>query len=434
MNGDTSHRSQARDSLTVGVLSSDPKLLDLFSEVVPVVASEEVDIQLLGPGHEDAKSADIVICDTDDHAVTASHRVDPEAAANEQLFLLSRTTLQDNLVPSQAAASITLLKPISQKTLQIFLEQAVARARIKRRIPDSEEENVSEERDLLQCLLQANLKLQEYDHDRTNFLARAVHDFRAPLMAADGYCSILVQQELGTLSEPQLQLMKRIQRSLRKLNRMATAMLDLSVGKHVTRGPDLREGSIDSCVSWALQEVEPIATGKRIELATKLNPPQEPLCFDSEQIEQVLVNLLENACKFTPKGGQIEVRGDSFTLDIFTNQLTPYRGPSQSADPTPGAINVYRIDVSDTGAGIAPDHLECIFEEYTSYGGPLDRSGGGLGLASCRMTLLGHGGRIWAENHEGGARLSCILPLGSLRGRKAIRGGPQPRRGERVAS
>jgi signal transduction histidine kinase len=436
MSMDSTNRSHRRDILTVGLLSNDPKLVDLLTEVLKDIASEEVEILALGPEHEQARKADIVICDTDDMAITANHRGD-SGSANEQLFLLSRTTFRDSTAPGRSSASITLLKPISRKTLQIFLEHAVARAMIKRRVaapPMIEAPAASNDRDLLQCLLQANLKLQEYDQDRTNFLARAVHDFRAPLMAADGYCSILLQQELGPVSEAQLQLMERIQRSLRKLNRMASAMLELSVGKHLTRGPNLTEFSIEACVTRAVQEVEPIARSKRIELSMKLNPPEEPLCFDPEQVEQVLVNLLENSCKFTSKGGAIEVSGDAFSLDLFSNHLAPYRGSGPNPEATPGSVNVYRVDVSDSGAGIAPEHLESIFEEYTSYGGPLDRSGGGLGLASCRMTLQGHGGRIWAENHGEGARLSFLLPLGNAHTRKALRAFSQTRLGERTAS
>ena len=63
---------------------------------------------------------------------------------------------------------------------------------------------------------------------------------------------------------------------------------------------------------------------------------------------------------------------------------------------------------------------DLIFEEYTSYSGPQDRSGGGLGLAICKMILTAHGGDVWAENHSTGARLSFVLPLGQSNGRRRI--------------
>jgi len=75
------------------------------------------------------------------------------------------------------------------------------------------------------------------------------------------------------------------------------------------------------------------------------------------------------------------------------------------------APNSYRVDIHDSGAGIPPEHLERIFEEYTSYGGGRDRSGGGLGLAITKMIISQHEGRVWAENTESGPRFSWVLPV-----------------------
>jgi signal transduction histidine kinase len=269
---------------------------------------------------------------------------------------------------------------------------------------------------MLQCLLMANVKLQEYEHDRTNFLTRVVHDFRAPLMAANGYCSILLQETLGPLTESQADLVKRMHRSLKKLTRMASAMFQLSVGKHVMRGLDLKESSLETCAQNALHEIEHLAHDKRLTVSLNLSDPEGPLCLDPEQIEQVMVNLLDNACRFTPKGGAIHVSG----YPVYSEEISekhPPRREQQRFSPTPRA---YRVDVCDTGPGILPEHLENVFEEYTSYAGPEDRSGGGLGLAICKMILTAHGGQIWAENQPGGAKLSFVLPLGSLHARKRI--------------
>jgi signal transduction histidine kinase len=68
------------------------------------------------------------------------------------------------------------------------------------------------------------------------------------------------------------------------------------------------------------------------------------------------------------------------------------------------------MDIFDTGPGVSPHLCEKIFEQYTSYGGPNDRSGGGLGLAICRAIILAHGGAIWAAPSEEGGRFSFVLP------------------------
>ncbi len=73
--------------------------------------------------------------------------------------------------------------------------------------------------------------------------------------------------------------------------------------------------------------------------------------------------------------------------------------------------NSYRVDVSDTGPGIPEEHKNNIFEEYTSYSGSQDRSCGGLGLAICRMIVAHHKGVIWADNSQGGAVFSFVIPF-----------------------
>ena len=84
---------------------------------------------------------------------------------------------------------------------------------------------------MLQYLLQANLKLQEYDQDRTNFLAHSVHDFRAPLTAIQGYCSLLLDGQMGALTPEQTKILERMQRSVKRLARLTAGMLQMSAGR-----------------------------------------------------------------------------------------------------------------------------------------------------------------------------------------------------------
>jgi signal transduction histidine kinase len=107
--------------------------------------------------------------------------------------------------------------------------------------------------EILQCLIQTNLKLQEYDHDRTNFLTRAVHDFRAPLTAISGYCGLLLGEALGTLTEDQKEVLRRMQHSTKRLSRMASAMFQLSVGRQI-KPLDLLKGNIRECMEQAVHE------------------------------------------------------------------------------------------------------------------------------------------------------------------------------------
>lgn len=296
-----------------------------------------------------------------------------------------------------------LLKPITRATLHACLANACQHAGDARR---GSLESLRYDRDeILQCLFQTNLKLQAYDHDRTNFLARAIHDFRAPLTAITGYCGLLLGEDVGSLTAEQREVIERMHRSAKKLSRMATSMFQLSVAQRQNHAFEPAPGEIRECIDQALHEILPAAQEKRLSVISEALPTPYPLRFDRIKMEQVLVNLLDNACKFTPKGGRIELRGYPW----FWGELAmDYSGGPSQERPQP---NSYRLDIRDTGPGISAAHISTIFEEYTSYGGGTDRSGGGLGLAVCRMILSQHRGKIWAESHPNGAVFSFVVPF-----------------------
>jgi signal transduction histidine kinase len=150
---------------------------------------------------------------------------------------------------------------------------------------------------------------------------------------------------------------------------------------------------------------------KRITVALDIAPSPPGLLFDKTKMEQTLVNLLENACKFTPRAGTIDIKGYPFFWNRRSGHVTPIapsldRRARQVSDP-----NAFRVDICDSGPGMSISSVGKLFEEYTSYAGGDDRSGGGLGLAICKMILQQHQGRIWAGNTVRGARFSFVLPI-----------------------
>jgi signal transduction histidine kinase len=328
---------------------------------------------------------------------------------SKHLFLVHRSDIAEfhqNLGGSEAAI---LLKPVTRACLSAFLGFGSP----SHDRPAGADTLRADRDEILQCLIQANLQLQEYDQDRTNFLARAVHDFRAPLTASSGYCGLLLSEALGPLSDDQREVLRRMQHSIKRLSRMASAMFELSVGRHVKRQPELRAGNIRDCVEQALHEVAPFIDGKNLSLRVDLDPEESTLYLEPGQIEQVLINLLDNACKFTPKGGAIEIRGYPFFWERRTMRHVRIANNERRRGAF-SAPNSYRIDIRDSGPRIPREHLEKIFEEYTSYAGGQDRSGGGLGLAICRMIITAHEGRVWVENTEHGPRFTFVLPVRSL--------------------
>jgi signal transduction histidine kinase len=344
-----------------------------------------------------------------------------EPSLSKHVFLIHRKDVAKFHHNLGGAEANILLKPVTRATLAAFLGLAASQPQDR----SSTAYSLRTDRDeMLQCLIQANLKLQEYDQDRTNFLTRAVHDFRAPLTAVSGYCGLLLSDALGTLTEDQKEVLQRMQHSTRRLSRMASAMFQLSIGRHVRNWPDFRLGDIQECMDQALHEITPFADNKLISLSVNLDTAPDSLYFEPGQIEQVLINLLDNACKFTPKAGEIDIQGYPFLWDRRSmRDFTPpavERRYQDSREP-----NSYRIDIRNSGCRIPGEHLDSIFEEYTSYAGGQDRSGGGLGLALCRMIATQHEGRVWAENTDIGPMFSFVLPVHSKQ--PAVSGAGQAR-------
>ncbi len=390
--------------MKVMVVSKDPELYKLCCEIIGEIANPNWTIAATD-SVATRSEADLYIWDFGADLLSLPQ---PRHSPSRNLFLVQRKDLADfrNRMMGSAEANI-LLKPVTRPTLAAFLGLAIS----------AHEEQIlaahslrADRDELLQCLIQTNLKLQEYDQDRTNFLARAVHDFRAPLTALSGYCGLLLSEPLGPINENQRDVLQRMRHSAKRLSRMADAMFQLSVGRHINKRPDLQPGDLQQCLDQALHEVAPFAEEKRIGISADLASPDQTLYFEAGQVEQILINILDNACKFTPKAGAIEITGYPYFWERRkTNGGLPSdleRRREINLEP-----NAYRVDVCDSGAGIPVMHLQRIFEEYTSYAGGRDRSGGGLGLAICKMIAIRHDGDIWAENTDSGAMFSFVLPL-----------------------
>jgi signal transduction histidine kinase len=386
--------------MKVTVVSRDRELYRLCCDILGEVTQQNWTISVVEPEQASGDS-DLFLWDLQSAPIPAG----VSTGSATHLFLVSRKDLQRFRAEAETLNPNILLKPVTRATLTAFLGLAVAAH--ENRL--SATTYLRAERDeILQCLMQTNLKLQEYDQDRTAFLARALHDFRAPLTALSGYCGLLLSGPLGPLNQDQREVLQRMLNSTQRLSHMAAAMFQLSVGRQVKRRPDLQPGDLQSCLDQALHEIAPFADDKSIEITADLNPYPSPLYFEANQIEQVLVNILHNSCKFTPKYGTIRIKGSPF---FWERRMGHSPVPVDRRTKTIPAMNAYRIDICNSGPLIPVEHLTRIFEEYTSYAGGRDRSGGGLGLAICRMIISEHDGQIWAENTGEGPMISFVIPL-----------------------
>ncbi len=379
--------------MQICLVSRDQKLRELLAGVVGQ------SLMVSAPGQE-RPEADLYVWDLE----TVFHLPEASAfASHRHLFLVERRDLAILGRQVQSEFGCILLKPVNRATLEAFLTPgAEEHAEDCAGASSKSTKAMFSERDLLlKYVLETNLKLQEYDQDRTNFLSRAIHDLRAPLTALHGYSGLLLDGELGPINSKQAELLRRMRSSTERMATLARSLLALSVEGHVQRNLELEQGDVEACVNQALEDLSTSLDEKQISVDTQFDPPEQPIFFDPQQIEQVLMNLIENACRFTPKRGGINVRGYS----IFWDPEAP------GLDNSAAAPNAYRIDVQDSGPGVDPALSDKVFEQYTSYASGHDRSCAGLGLAICKLIVTAHGGRIWVDTFKPGALFSFVLPF-----------------------
>ena len=384
--------------MDVRVVSKDEDLIKLCRDVLAELALEQSFSITTSSAETFEGEADLYIWDFDS-SVSLPSGID---STSSSLIVLVHSRDLPAAKAAIAAETTVVLKPVTRATFSALLSFALSNPPITSLRADRDE--------LFQRLLQANLKLQQYDQNRTDFLARVVHDFRAPLTALTGYSGLLLGEPLGSLNEGQKEVVQRMHLSIRRLSRLADGLLQLSVPPYVRRGPDRQRADITKCLQEALDEIRPLGDDKKLEIQSDLVACGDHLYFDPGQITQVFVNVLENSCKFVPRRGLIEIRGYPWFWErrrgpAVVSTLMERRS-SRTLQP-----NSYRIDIRDSGGPIAEENLRSIFDEYVSRSAAGGRSGSGLGLTICRGIIDQHSGRMWAENTPDGPVFSFVLPM-----------------------
>ena len=396
--------------MKIVLFSNDERLAAFCTEILTETFGGDSKLEVGVPGQPDS-GEDLCLWDFIPGETSFPKELET-GRLSRHLFLLHRQhlpALQEMLGTSEINV---LLKPLTPATLRAFLGEAHHQQnRHPGNVPASLETLRVERDEMLQFLIQANLRLQEYDQERTNFLGRSIHDLQAPLSALNGYCVLLLNEELGSLTPDQRETLGRMQQSAKRLSRITDAMFRLSVREQPDQGLNLENGDMRECLGQALNEIRPFLEDKRISLSVEIEQPPEGLFCDRSRMEQALTILLDNARKFTPRNGAIDIRGYPYFWERRTCQASSIDPSVDRRVMQVKTANSFRLDIRDSGPGIPPVQLEKIFAEHSSYSGMLDRSGGGLGLAICRMILRQHCGCVWAESHGAGAAFCLVLPI-----------------------
>ena len=329
------------------------------------------------------------------------------------IFVLDRKKIDQfhDALPVEAARM--LLKPVQPNILQAILEQMIPSLALSARddAPETAEQ-IKDDRDLLlQHLLEANLALQQDEQDRFNFLARTAHDLRAPLGAMLGYCGLLLDRRLGPLNPEQVSALEKMLLSTKRMTRLTNGILQISLGRETTFAPRMKFWDIQDCIHQAIVEITPLAESKRLKLHVEVTPPPEQLMLEREKIEHVLVSLLDNACRVTPSGGDVQVTAFPTFWDWRSTHMTepPIDEERRSIDVH--RPNSYRVEVRDAGPTHENGGAASRFEQGTSGSANNGAFRNGLSFSICRNIISAHKGQLSTDFSARGATFGFVLPL-----------------------
>jgi len=230
---------------------------------------------------------------------------------------------------------------------------------------------------------------KEIDEMKSDFVSVVSHEFRTPLTSIQMGVGLLLESNLVKGGTREKDLLDVIDEDSKRLNRLVSELLDLTRIESGKVNMEFRKIDVARVISETVRSFELQAKEKEIELKKEIKAEKPINVYaDSEKITWVLVNLISNAMRYTPRGGSI------------------------SASVEPNGNKAY-IAVKDTGIGIPQKYHEMIFDKFTQVKNDGVTAGGaGLGLAISKDIVKAHKGRIWVESEEGkGSKFIFTLPL-----------------------
>jgi signal transduction histidine kinase len=236
---------------------------------------------------------------------------------------------------------------------------------------------------------------------REEFSQMIIHDLRSPLTAVTSNVSLLSEMvppdhEFGSLVE---QTAGSSQRAIRKLLNRVDSLLEISRMRSDQMTLQLEMVRLSHLVENVRTELEPLARYLDVHIVTGIPEDEPSLLIDPEKIERVLLNLVDNALKFSPHQSNIAIQASRWGHTAERPLL--------------------RVDVIDNGPGIPESERHNIFDRFVQVQQAHSpcRRGSGLGLNFCKMAVEAHEGTIWFEgNSEGGSMFSFTLPINPVEG------------------
>ncbi|HJR77178.1 MAG TPA: ATP-binding protein [Nitrospiraceae bacterium] len=319
------------------------------------------------------------------HDLLKAIRCDDALRTIPVILLTARAGTEARVESLEAGADDYVSKPFNEEELH-------ARIKNQLRIHRQEQEleaKATQLQELYSQLEGTNAELRKLSLRKSELVSIVSHDLRTPLAAIDGFVENLMDEIAGPLTDKQRRYLDRIKNNIGRLVRMINDLLDLSKIEAGTLRLELKPFAIAELVETVAENLRGLAKKKGISLPGISVEKSLLIRGDPDRLTQVLTNLIQNACKFTPAGGEVR-------LEVMTDE--------------PGFASVC---VADTGCGIPLAEAARVFEKFyrgtASHG---EARGAGLGLAIAKHLVELHQGRIWVDSTPGqGSRFCFTIPL-----------------------
>lgn len=297
----------------------------------------------------------------------------------EAVLLLSRKLSGDAF----SSSDIELLEVIAPQ-----MSSGIQKARL---FQEAQQFNVKLQREVDKAtkeLRDANEKLMELDRAKSEFMSIASHQLRTPLAGIIGYLSMIEDGDFGEVNKEQQPIIHDVSQATQRLIRMVNIFLNVTrieAGRFVMNYSKVPFADVIEAI---YKELKPTADNKGVKLIYKKKALPE-VDVDVDKIKDVILNLVDNAIKYSPKG-RVEITAEANTRKVH-------------------------VMVKDSGVGIAPEEAKNLFSKFVRGSGiaRVEPNGSGLGLFIAKKITEGHGGKIWVESEgEGkGSTFQFTIPI-----------------------
>lgn len=337
---------------------------------------------------------DVLLPGMDGYEICRRLKADPATAIIPIVMVTAVGGLEQQMKGIEAGADDFLPKPFHAIELIARVRSLLRMKRLHDELDTSKRQLEMQVAERTTQLRQALSELQELDRLRSQFISSVSHELRTPLMYVKGWIDLLAEGALGPMTPEQADAVARAQQGARQLARMIENVLDFGQLRVASlQFEPVRLADIMVDVVTALEQ-----TANENAIALNVNLPDNlpPVHADPRYLSQALGELVDNAIKFSPQGGQVQI----------------------AAQPDENARDQVLISVTDQGPGIPPDRVHEVFNPFVQLDGSTTRRHGGvgLGLALASLILAGHGSEIEVDSQIGvGSTFRFRLPIAESR-------------------